>query len=116
MCIDSIEALNKQWIECTQKSRTKKEDEENYAQIATGERNIFILKYEAKEAIITLTMYKREINNEIKQKTSIPPKTESTTPTSYRNINLPQLSLPTFDGELRQWREFWSAFSAAVHS
>lgn len=37
MCIDSIEALNKQWIECAQKSKTKKEDEENYAQIATGE-------------------------------------------------------------------------------
>ncbi|EJW73889.1 zinc knuckle family protein [Wuchereria bancrofti] len=67
MCIDSIEALNKQWIECAQKSKTKKE---NYAQTATGERNIFILKHEAKETIITLTMYKRKINNEIKQITS----------------------------------------------
>uniref|UniRef100_A0A1I7V819 Uncharacterized protein n=1 Tax=Loa loa TaxID=7209 RepID=A0A1I7V819_LOALO len=28
MCIDSIEALNKQWIEWAQKSKIKKEDEE----------------------------------------------------------------------------------------
>ncbi|VDN91790.1 unnamed protein product [Brugia pahangi] len=113
MCIDSIEALNKKWIECAQKSKTKKEDEENYAQIATGEQNMFILKHEAKEAIITLTMYKKEINNEIKQITSKPPITDST---SYRNINLPQLFLSTFDGEPRQWREFWNGFNAAVHS
>ncbi|KAK6107070.1 hypothetical protein QQG55_26755 [Brugia pahangi] len=63
MCIDSIEVLNKQWIECAQKSKTKKKDKEN--------------------------IYKREINNEIKQITSKPPITESTTPTSYCNINLP---------------------------
>uniref|UniRef100_A0A1I7V6D9 DUF1758 domain-containing protein n=1 Tax=Loa loa TaxID=7209 RepID=A0A1I7V6D9_LOALO len=115
MCIDSIEALNKQWIEWAQKSKIKK-DEESYEQIAKGKRNVFVLKQEAKDAIITLTMYKEEINNEIKQITSKPPITESTPITSYRNINLPQLSLPTFDGEPRQWREFWSGFNAAVHN
>ncbi|EJD73907.1 hypothetical protein LOAG_18704 [Loa loa] len=93
MCIDFIEALNKQWIEWAQKSKIKKEDEENYEQIAMGERNVFVLKQEAKDAIITLTMYKEEINNEIKQITSKPPITESTPITSYRNINLPQLSI-----------------------
>lgn len=80
MCIDSIEVLNKQQIECAQKSKTKKKDEEN--------------------------MYKREINNEIKQITSKPPITEPTTPTSYCNINLPQISLSTFDGEPQQWTDF----------
>uniref|UniRef100_A0A1I7VRC0 Uncharacterized protein n=1 Tax=Loa loa TaxID=7209 RepID=A0A1I7VRC0_LOALO len=89
MCINFIEALNKQWIEWAQKSKIKKEDEKNYEQIAKGKRNVFVLKQEAKDAIITLTMYKEEINNEIKQITSKPPIMESTPIASYRNINLP---------------------------
>ncbi|EJD73457.1 hypothetical protein LOAG_19122 [Loa loa] len=44
MCIDPTEALNKQWIEWAQKSKIKKEDEENYEQIAKGKRNVFVLK------------------------------------------------------------------------
>lgn len=43
----------------------KKEDEDQYSKIASGERNIFILMHEARESMVTLMMYKREINNEI---------------------------------------------------
>uniref|UniRef100_A0A1I7VWE4 DUF1758 domain-containing protein n=2 Tax=Loa loa TaxID=7209 RepID=A0A1I7VWE4_LOALO len=39
-------------------------------------------------------------------------KESATTP----NVHLPQLSLPTFHGDPRQWRQFWSSFNAAVHS
>ncbi|VDM93290.1 unnamed protein product [Onchocerca ochengi] len=35
---------------------------------------------------------------------------------SHPAVNLPQLSLPTFRGDPRQWRQFWSSFNAAVHS
>ncbi|VDK79292.1 unnamed protein product, partial [Onchocerca ochengi] len=35
---------------------------------------------------------------------------------SYPAVNLPQLSLPTFSGDTRQWRQFWSSFNAAIHS
>uniref|UniRef100_A0A1I7VPB1 Gag protein n=1 Tax=Loa loa TaxID=7209 RepID=A0A1I7VPB1_LOALO len=41
---------------------------------------------------------------------------ERSIPRPNLTVNLPQLSLPTFNGEPRQWRQFWSSFNAAVHS
>ncbi|VDM92975.1 unnamed protein product [Onchocerca ochengi] len=41
---------------------------------------------------------------------------ELSRPMSHPAVNLPQLSLPTFSGDPRQWRQFWSSFNAAVHS
>ncbi|VIO89532.1 Uncharacterized protein BM_BM8971 [Brugia malayi] len=32
------------------------------------------------------------------------------------NVILPHLSLPTFDGDPRQWRQFWNSFKAAFHT
>ncbi|VDO28075.1 unnamed protein product [Brugia timori] len=69
------------------------------------------------EKILRLQMYINSI-----EALNKPPITESTKLTSYRsqlhfrwrtrwkNINLPQLSLSTSDGEPRQWREFWNGF------
>ncbi|VDM93230.1 unnamed protein product [Onchocerca ochengi] len=73
--------------------------------------------HEGKEAIITLTMYKNEADHEIMRfsQESIQSK-ELSKPMSHPAVNLPQLSLPTFSGDPRQWRQFWSSFNAAVHS
>ena len=30
-------------------------------------------------------------------------------------MKLPKLSLPTFDGNVLHWQEFWDVFDAAVH-
>uniref|UniRef100_A0A914X9D3 Peptidase aspartic putative domain-containing protein n=1 Tax=Plectus sambesii TaxID=2011161 RepID=A0A914X9D3_9BILA len=31
-------------------------------------------------------------------------------------LNLPKLELPTYDGEILKWREFWDAFEATIHA
>uniref|UniRef100_A8NIH9 Gag protein, putative n=1 Tax=Brugia malayi TaxID=6279 RepID=A8NIH9_BRUMA len=31
-------------------------------------------------------------------------------------VNLSQLSLPTFTGDLKTWKEFWSSFEASIYS
>ena len=30
-------------------------------------------------------------------------------------VNLPKLQLPTFDGDIQQWPEFWDIFKFSVH-
>uniref|UniRef100_A0A1I7VSC0 Retrovirus-related Pol polyprotein from transposon TNT 1-94 n=1 Tax=Loa loa TaxID=7209 RepID=A0A1I7VSC0_LOALO len=50
------------------------------------------------------------------QQDTSPTEITKPTPPTYTNVNLPQLSLPVFNGDPRQWREFWSSFNAAVHS
>uniref|UniRef100_A8P8L8 Gag protein, putative n=1 Tax=Brugia malayi TaxID=6279 RepID=A8P8L8_BRUMA len=57
-----------------------------------------------------LTRLSKELtNNQTKEEAKF-------TPSSNINLNLPHLSLPTFDGDPRQWRQFWSSFNAAVHT
>ncbi|VDM95216.1 unnamed protein product [Onchocerca ochengi] len=36
-------------------------------------------------------------------------------PLYHAAVNLPQLPLPTFNGDPKSWRQFWSSFKAAVH-
>lgn len=33
----------------------------------------------------------------------------------HSTVNLPQISLPTFNGDPKLWREFWNSFKAAIH-
>ncbi|VBB35513.1 unnamed protein product, partial [Acanthocheilonema viteae] len=43
------------------------------------------------------------------------PRTSSTV-SPLPTVNLPQLPLATFDGDLKGWRQFWSNFEVAVHN
>uniref|UniRef100_A0A1I7W069 Gag protein n=1 Tax=Loa loa TaxID=7209 RepID=A0A1I7W069_LOALO len=127
MCIQSLQEENDRWIDYLQKalttSRKKEEEEEKYQEVTIGEQGIFNLIYEAKEAVITLTIYQKEIDSEIQKLTqtlnqqhTLPTEVTKPTPPTYTNVNLPQLSLSVFNGDPRQWREFWSSFNAAIHS
>ncbi|EJD75227.1 zinc knuckle family protein [Loa loa] len=87
----------------------KKEEEEKYQEVTVGEQGIFNLIYEAKEVVISLTIYQKEIDSEIQKLTPNPNQqhaspTEITKPTppTYTNVNLPQLSLPVFNGSALQ--------------
>uniref|UniRef100_A0A1I7VNM1 Uncharacterized protein n=1 Tax=Loa loa TaxID=7209 RepID=A0A1I7VNM1_LOALO len=125
MCIQSLQEANDRWIDYLQRSLTtsrKKEEEEKYQEVTVGEQGIFILIHEAKEAVITLTIYQKEIDSEIQklipnpnQQHALPTEITKPNPPTYTNVNLPQLSLPVFNGDPRQWRGFWSSFNAAVH-
>uniref|UniRef100_A0A1I7W060 Gag protein n=1 Tax=Loa loa TaxID=7209 RepID=A0A1I7W060_LOALO len=84
--------------------REKKEEEEKAFEVITmGETGIYQILQQGNEAIITLIMDKEDIEQNLKF---------PLTP----NVHLPQLSLPTFNGDPRQWRQFWSSFNAAIHS
>uniref|UniRef100_A0A1I7W2X7 Syntaxin-6_N domain-containing protein n=1 Tax=Loa loa TaxID=7209 RepID=A0A1I7W2X7_LOALO len=135
MCTQSLQEANDRWIDYLtndrwidylQKALTtsrKKEEEEKYQEVTIGEHGIFNLIYEAKEAVITLTISQKEIDSEIQKLTqtlnqqhTLPTEVTKPAPPTYTNVNLPQLYLPVFNGDPRQWREFWSSFNAAVHS
>ncbi|VDN02571.1 unnamed protein product, partial [Onchocerca ochengi] len=71
-----------------------------------------------KEAVITLKMHKNEIDRKLSRlsQESRSATEPSNSPNIQHMINFPQLPLPTFNGDSRQWRQFWSSFSAVVHS
>ncbi|EJW74711.1 hypothetical protein WUBG_14383 [Wuchereria bancrofti] len=80
-----------------------------------GDQGIFQLLHEGKEAIITLTMHKDEADQNLmrlsKELTNKPAKEEAKIiPFSNLNANLPHLSLPTFDGDPRQWATILEQF------
>ena len=55
---------------------------------------------------------------EIKQKLSSfsPTPVDSSTPVSdYTGVKLPKLDVPTFDGNILNWRSFWEQFRVSVH-
>uniref|UniRef100_A0A1I7VP55 Retrotransposon gag protein n=1 Tax=Loa loa TaxID=7209 RepID=A0A1I7VP55_LOALO len=82
-------------------------------------KGILHLITEGTKAVVVLEMYKKDFETIIEQ-TKTQPK-ESTQQdvaktASLSTINLPQLPLPTFSGDPKTWREFWSSFEAAAHS
>ncbi|KAL3998738.1 Pao retrotransposon peptidase family protein [Acanthocheilonema viteae] len=117
LCIQTLESANERWFNYIQKSTTaikRKDEEEKYEEITKGDNGLFRILHEGKEAIITL---KNEADHELMRLSQelFQPK-EPPRPMSHPAVNLPQLSLPTFTEDPRQWRQFWSSFNAAVHS
>uniref|UniRef100_A0AAF5Q6T7 Gag protein n=1 Tax=Wuchereria bancrofti TaxID=6293 RepID=A0AAF5Q6T7_WUCBA len=81
-----------------QQYETRKKKEEKYEEMATDDRGILNLINTGTDTIITLSMYK-----------------DDTDLTECRPVeNLPQLSLPTFSGDPKTWREFWSNFETSL--
>ena len=39
----------------------------------------------------------------------------STPPSNSKGVKLPKLDIPTFDGNILNWRSFWEQFSISVH-
>ena len=59
-----------------------------------------------------------ESSVEIKRKLSSPPLTPVDTPSSMSDctgVKLPKLDVPTFDGNIMNWRSFWEQFRVSVH-
>ena len=36
--------------------------------------------------------------------------------TAERNFNLPILEIPTFNGNILKWQEFWDQFETSIHN
>ncbi|VDK78383.1 unnamed protein product, partial [Onchocerca ochengi] len=74
--------------------------------------------YVGKETIITLNSYYDDLESALQQeRLMVIKEKEMTKPssTNHSTINLPQLPLPTFSGDLKLWREFRKSFNAAIH-
>ncbi|VDM97707.1 unnamed protein product [Onchocerca ochengi] len=90
--ISTLEETNRTWLEYIQKitdQQTKKEEENEYGEMIDDNKAI-----ESTRCEVTL-------QNKI--------------PLYHAAVNLPQLPLPTFNGDPKSWRQFWSSFKAAVH-
>lgn len=60
-------------------------------------------------------MFQRKIDNiNAKATISIPSVNTSTKP-EQNFTYLPQVKLPTFDGEITKWNSFWERYSHAIH-
>uniref|UniRef100_A0A1I7VRE3 DUF1758 domain-containing protein n=1 Tax=Loa loa TaxID=7209 RepID=A0A1I7VRE3_LOALO len=73
--------------------------------------------HEGQETIITLTMLKNETEERVETLLKrIRMDEERKISPSNLTVHLPQLSLSTFDGDPRKWRQFWNSFDATIHS
>uniref|UniRef100_A8PGD4 Uncharacterized protein n=1 Tax=Brugia malayi TaxID=6279 RepID=A8PGD4_BRUMA len=69
LCVTTLESINDKWFTYTQQIVTMKrreEEEEKYKTVTEGDQGIFQLLHEGKEAIITLTMHKDEVDQNLK--------------------------------------------------
>lgn len=78
-------------------------------------QGIISLIYSSRETLIILKMHARDIEATLVQ-LSKAQQSEPAPRTQPLTVNLPQMSLPTFSADPKKWREFWSAFEAAVHN
>uniref|UniRef100_A0A1I7V7Y4 Cytoplasmic protein n=1 Tax=Loa loa TaxID=7209 RepID=A0A1I7V7Y4_LOALO len=106
------------WLSYIQTITTKKRDEEKvFESVLEGEQGLFRVIHEGQEAIITLTRHKNETEQKLEGILKVVRKErEIIIPSPNHTVQLPQPSLPTFNGDPRQWRQFWSSSDAAVHS
>ncbi|MCP9264733.1 putative Gag protein [Dirofilaria immitis] len=112
---DRVKDAYHTWSTIFKPSLRQKRKEEECA--IGGEDELFRRMHEVKEALITLTRYMDDAEQKLEQLFKRKSKgKERLIPPSNLTVNLPQLSLPTFNGDSRQWRQFWSSFNAAVHS
>uniref|UniRef100_A0A1I7V6D8 Gag protein n=1 Tax=Loa loa TaxID=7209 RepID=A0A1I7V6D8_LOALO len=120
LCIKTLQSISDDWLKYTRTitSTKKKEEEEKAFEVITmGETGIYQILQQGNEAIITLIMHKEDVEQKLIQLSKEKRKdVEVSNLPSTPNVHLPQLSLPTFNGDPRQWRQFWSSFNAAVHS
>uniref|UniRef100_A0A1I7VGP7 Gag protein n=2 Tax=Loa loa TaxID=7209 RepID=A0A1I7VGP7_LOALO len=86
LCIKTLQSISDDWLKYTRTIASTKKEEKASEVITMGETGIY---------------------QTLQQVSNLP---------STPNVHRPQLSLPTFNGDPRQWRQFWSSFNAAVHS
>uniref|UniRef100_A0A8R1XRQ0 Uncharacterized protein n=1 Tax=Onchocerca volvulus TaxID=6282 RepID=A0A8R1XRQ0_ONCVO len=68
LCIDTLEIANDKWFEYIQKTPTEKRrnaEEEKYEEITKGNMGLFRIIKNGKEVVITLKMYKNEIDRKL---------------------------------------------------
>uniref|UniRef100_A0A1I7VVQ0 Uncharacterized protein n=1 Tax=Loa loa TaxID=7209 RepID=A0A1I7VVQ0_LOALO len=98
----------------------RKEEGDKYADMVDDNKGLLNLINDGQKAIITLDMYKDEFEPAVQrlQQSKInyePFQQKEPSQMSQQIANLPQLPLPTFSGDPKLWREFWSSFDASVH-
>lgn len=91
----------------------RKKEEKKYKEMATDDRGILNLINTGTDTIIILSIYEDDTELALKRLT----RNKEHILAEYRPaVNLSQLSLPTFTGDLKTWKEFWSSFEASIYS
>ncbi|KAK6102944.1 hypothetical protein QQG55_10500 [Brugia pahangi] len=111
--VGTHEKINDKWLEHIQLAPMSQKKKEKYERMAIDDRGILKLINTGTDTIITLSMYKDDTELALKRLAQIK---EPSLTECRPVVNLSQLSLPTFSGDPKTWREFWSSFEASVHS
>uniref|UniRef100_A0A1I7V6C2 DUF1758 domain-containing protein n=1 Tax=Loa loa TaxID=7209 RepID=A0A1I7V6C2_LOALO len=120
LCIKTLQSISDDWLKYTRTitSTKKKEEEEKAFEVITmGETGIYQILQQGNEATITLIMHKEDVEQKLIQLSKEKRKDVEVSNLPF-DSQCPSSSivLPTFNGDPRQWRQFWSSFNAAVHS
>ena len=86
-------------------------------------RDLLSSELEESDELVVLpaTLESDMFNSSIKIKKLISSSTPTsavptTSPSESKGVRLPKLEVPTFDGDILNWRSFWEQFSVSVHS
>ncbi|VDM22446.1 unnamed protein product [Wuchereria bancrofti] len=130
--ITTLERINEKWLESLQKvPATQREENQRYARMVEDDKGILKLIEDGWETLISLKLHIEDIqatmqclqqsmertsrNNSETDRISSQQEQGSTEVRRQLTVKLPRLALKNFDGNPKQWREFWSGFEAAVH-
>ena len=103
------------------KGEERKAEEKEYLWAADGDEGLIELLLDSKEMVARLearlaqVLRKRERAKERPLTSGIEePQNNMSNSTSVK-MKLPKLHLPTFDGNILYWQEFWDVYKTAVH-
>ncbi|KAL3993988.1 hypothetical protein ACH3XW_19885 [Acanthocheilonema viteae] len=106
LCIKSLEDTYQMWLAHIQTiANTKKRDEEEkiFESVLEGEQGLFQTMHQGQEAIITLTKHKTETEQKLERLfKELRKDQEKPTILPSHTVQLPQLSLPIFNGDPKQ--------------
>uniref|UniRef100_A0A1I7VI10 Uncharacterized protein n=1 Tax=Loa loa TaxID=7209 RepID=A0A1I7VI10_LOALO len=105
--VGTLGSINEKWSEYIQKQKNaqkRKQEEDKYADMVDDDKDMYKDEFEVAVQRLQQSM----INNERFQQKEL-------SQMSQQIVNLPQLPLPTFNGDPKSWREFWDSFDATVH-
>lgn len=119
-----LERCNKEWTTLLNelKGDEKVKEEKEYAWAADGDDGIVELILDSNETVARLQgRLAQVLRKQEKSAKTLPAKVtgplDSVEPKEkvISQVRLPKLNLPTFDGNILCWQEFWDVFNSSVH-
>ncbi|XP_065891564.1 uncharacterized protein [Dysidea avara] len=121
--IARLEKCNEEWLRLLDKMKgdEKLEEEKEYCWAADGNDGLIELLLDSNETVASLqgrlsqVLRKQERGTQIGIGRSQPLLNTERRDKVNPQIKLPKLNLPSFDGNILNWQEFWDIFKSTIH-